>query len=174
MSSTGCSHVISPTTWAPNSEVEGLYDLLWLLITNCEQAGAISIIGGDFNARIGTPLPGDDFSVFGRSGTGYRNDRGVLLMQWTMQHGVLIQSRLDNTLAQDEAWTCRRAMDLSLIQLDYILTSPKFSIEKSWCAFSIPDWFRSSMCSLSVENTIAQTEKTKENFEPQKLAAQPG
>ena len=59
-------------------------------------------------------------------------------MQWTMQHGLLIQSRLDNTLAQDEAWTCRRAMDLSLVQLDYILTSPKFSIEKSWCDFSIP------------------------------------
>ena len=78
------------------------------------------------------------FNVFGRSGTGNRNARGVLLMQWTMQHGLLIQSRLDNTLAQDEAWTCRRAMDLSLIQLDYILTSPKFSIEKSWCDFSIP------------------------------------
>ena len=27
---------------------------------------------------------------------------------------------------------------MSLIQLDYILTSPKFSTEKSWCDFSIP------------------------------------
>ena len=118
--------------------MEGLYDLLRLLITNCEQAGAISIIGGDFNASIGTPLPGDDFTVFGRSGTGNRNDRGVMLMQWTVQNGLLIHSRLDNGLAQDEAWTCCRAMDLSLVQLDYILSSPKLSVENSWCDFTIP------------------------------------
>ena len=127
-----------PTTWAPDSEVEGLYDLLGLLITNCEQAGANSIIGGDFNANIGTPLPGDDFTVFGRSGTGNRNDRGAMLMQWTVQNKLFIQSRLDNRLAQDEAWTCCRAMDLSLVQLDYILSSPKLSVENSWCDFSIP------------------------------------
>ena len=58
--------------------------------------------------------------------------------QWTVQDGVLIQSRLDNRLAQDEAWTCCRAMDLSLVQLDYILSSPKLSVENSWCDFSIP------------------------------------
>ena len=57
--------------------------LLGLPTTSCQQAGATSIIAGDFNASIGTPLPGDDFTVFGRCGTGNRRDRGVML---TGQH----------------------------------------------------------------------------------------
>ena len=76
-----------PTTCAPDSEVEGLYDLLGLLFTNCEQAGAIPITGSDSNASIGKELPSDDFNVFGRSGTGNLNDRGVVLKQLLIQSG---------------------------------------------------------------------------------------
>ena len=90
-----------PTKCAPDSEVEGLYYLLGLPFTNCEQAGAIPITGSDFNASIGKELPSDDFNVFSRGGTGNLNDRDVVLKQWTVQNGLLIQSRLDNALAQE-------------------------------------------------------------------------
>ena len=34
-------------------------------------------------------MAGDDFTVLGRSGTGNGNDRDVMLMQWTVQNGLL-------------------------------------------------------------------------------------
>ena len=41
-----------PTSWAPDADVEGVYELLNLLLTNCRQSGAIPIIGRDFNASM--------------------------------------------------------------------------------------------------------------------------
>ena len=53
-----------PTSWAPDADVEGVYELLNLLLTNCRQSGAIPIIGGDFNASIGEAQAGDDVNTF--------------------------------------------------------------------------------------------------------------
>ena len=58
--------------------------------------------------------------------------QGVMLMQWTVQNGLLIHSKWDNTLAQDEACICCRAMDLSLVQLDCILNSRIFSVDRNF------------------------------------------
>ena len=48
----------------PNDAAEhvlAVYGLLGILLLKCDHAGTIPIIGGDFNAVIGNPLPGDDF-----------------------------------------------------------------------------------------------------------------
>ena len=125
-------------TRAPDSNVEGVYELFSLLLTNCRQSGAIPIIGGDFNASIGEAQSGDDVNSFRRSGIVRRNARGQLLMQWVLEHGMLVQNRLDHKLLGEDSWTCCRAFDACLVQIDYILTSPKLNIMDSWCDFSIP------------------------------------
>ena len=124
-----------PTAWAPDSDVEGVYELFSSLLRNCQQSGAIPIIGGDFNASIGETQSGDDVNSFGRSGIGRRNARGQLLMQWVLQHGMLVQNRLDHKFLGEDSWTCCRAFDASFVQIDYILTSQKLNILDSWlCA----------------------------------------
>ena len=46
-----------PTSWEPYHEVEQMYDLMELLLSNCERVGASAVVGGDFNAMLGD-LPG--------------------------------------------------------------------------------------------------------------------
>ena len=94
-----------PTSWAPDADVEGVYELLNLLLANCRQSGAIPIIGGDFNASIGEAQAGDDVNTFGNSGIGRRNARGQLLMQWVLENGLLVQNRLDHKLLGEDSWT---------------------------------------------------------------------
>ena len=127
-----------PTSWAPDADVEGVYELLNLLLTNCRQSGAIPIIGGDFNASIGEAQAGEDVNTFGGSGIGRRNARGQLLMQWVLENGFLVQNRLDHKLLGEDSWTCCRTFDSSLVQIDFIFTTPKLIIMDSWCDFSIP------------------------------------
>ena len=67
----GCVHYISvwnvfllifscymPTSWEPNHEAEQMYELLELLLSNCECLGASAVVGGDFNAMLGDPCEG--------------------------------------------------------------------------------------------------------------------
>ena len=55
-----CFSVYFPTSWDTNVAVEGIYETLQLLLDNCRANGAIPIIGGDFNASIGSLLDGED------------------------------------------------------------------------------------------------------------------
>ena len=63
-------HWYMPTSWEPDDAAEHVYDLLGMLLVNCDQAGAIPIIGGHFNAVIGNPLPGDNDDLLGTCGFG--------------------------------------------------------------------------------------------------------
>ena len=47
-----------PTSWEPNHEAEQMYELLELLLSNCECFGASAVVGGDFNAMLGDPCEG--------------------------------------------------------------------------------------------------------------------
>ena len=84
-------HWYMPTSWEPDDAAEHVYDLLGMLLVNCDQAGAIPIIGADFNAVIRNPLPGDDDDLLGTCGFGPRNDRGWMFVRWVLEHGLLIQ-----------------------------------------------------------------------------------
>ena len=59
-----CFSVYFPTSWDADAEVEGVYEILQLLLDNCRANGAAPILGGDFNTSIGILLggPGDEDS----------------------------------------------------------------------------------------------------------------
>ena len=59
-------------------------------------------------------------------------------MQWVLENGLLVQNRLDHKLLGEDSWTCCRTFDSSLVQIDFIFTSPKLIIMDSWCDFCIP------------------------------------
>ena len=109
-----------PTSWEPYHEVEQMYDLMELLLSNCERASAV--VGGDFNAMLDDGREADDRDVLGTYGFGERNDRGWMMAHWVARTGLLVQSRLDPYVSVEDSWTCRRAMDGQLVQIDYILS----------------------------------------------------
>ena len=127
-----------PTSWEPADAAEHVYDLLGMLLVNCDQVGAILIIGGDFNAVIGNPLPGDDDDLLGTCGFGPRNDRGWMLVRWVLEHGLLIQSRLDRNIRHDDCWSCHRSMDGVRVQMDYILSSVQLQLVQVKYDFAMP------------------------------------
>ena len=83
-----------PTSWEPDLAVEQVYELLGLLLSCCAGSGNASIVGGDFNAALGSPLEGDDVELLGTFGLGDRNDRGRMFARWILQNGLLVQSRM--------------------------------------------------------------------------------
>ena len=113
-----------PTTWEPDLAVEQVLELLGLLLTCCADSGNVSILGGDFNAVLGSPLAGDDVELLGTWGIGDRSDRGRMFARWILENGLLAQSRMRGMDHPRDSWTCRRSMDGTLIQMDFILTSP--------------------------------------------------
>ena len=119
-----------PTSWEPYHAVEQMYDLMALQLSNCERLGASAVVGGDFNAMLGDPWEGDDTDVLGTCGFGERNDRGWMMAHWVARTGLLVQSRLDPHGSVEESWTCRRAMDGQLIQIDYILSTGDLALVK--------------------------------------------
>lgn len=41
-----------PTSWEPDSEADELFDVLALLVDNCNRCGAMALVAGDFNVSI--------------------------------------------------------------------------------------------------------------------------
>lgn len=112
--------VYLPTNWASDVEVWGLYDLLSLALSqNCGGDG-VTILGGDFNASIGHWCAGDDLCS-GDWGMGFRNERGNTLLKWVAEHNLQILSRMNGTGHMSDSWTCRRALDGALVQLDLLI-----------------------------------------------------
>ena len=117
-----------PTSWEPYHEVEQMYDLMELLLSNCERVGASAVVGGDFNAMLGDCREADDRDVLGTCGFGERNDRGWMMAHWVARTGLLVPSRLDPHVSVEDSWTCRRAMDGQLVQIDYILSTGNLAL----------------------------------------------
>ena len=127
-----------PTSWDTDAAVEENYSLLDLFILNAERINAIPILGGDFNASIGAPKPGDDLTLIGACGNGARNRRGARMIHWIFEHGLQVLNRLDSTMTIEECWTCRRAMDGGLVQLDFLLASLRVRVVRAWVDQSLP------------------------------------
>ena len=123
-----------PTTWDTDAAVEENYSLLDLLILNAERINAIPIHGGDFNAAIGAPQVGGDLSLVG----GVRNHRGARMIQWILERGLQVLNRLDSTMAIQESWTCKRAVDGALVQLDFLLPNLRVRVMRAWVDQSFP------------------------------------
>ena len=86
--------------------------------------------GGDFNAMLGDCWEGDDTNVLGICGFGGRNNRGWMMGHWAARTGLLVQSRWDPHVRVEDSWTCRRAMDGQLVQIDYVLSTGHLALVK--------------------------------------------
>ena len=66
-------------------------------------------------------------------GCGHRNARGWSLINWVLGKGLLIQNRMDTTMNNDASWTCHRSFDGALVQLDFVVSSSRMTLIRSWC-----------------------------------------
>ena len=104
-----------PTTWMPDETVFEMYGLLDLLLRTCVREGRIPLLGGDFNACIGLAEGYDLVDLIGACGMGERNERGNMLMQFVLEHGLQILNRQLPMSQIHENWTCARSLDGALV-----------------------------------------------------------
>ena len=109
-----------PTTWMPDETVFEMYGVLALLLRNCVREGRAPVLGGDFNACIGLAEGYDPVNLLGASGMGERNERGNMLIQFVLEHGLQILNRQMPMSEIYESWTCARNLDGALVQIDFI------------------------------------------------------
>ena len=108
--------VYFPTSWDDESEIEAMYEIFQLILTNIRRSGARIVIGGDFNANVGSLQCVDEANVVGQWGSGLRNARGATLVSWTLMNGLQIASRQSSANNVDDSWTCQRTMDGTRVQ----------------------------------------------------------
>ena len=137
-----CFSVHFPTSWDADAEVEGVYEILQLLLDNCRANGAAPIPGGDFNASIGILLGGpsdedDDVDLLDAWGLGCRNRRGRWFVQWILSNGLRIASRQKH-VDFAHSWTCKRSSDGNFVQIDFILSDARVFVESVWNDFVVP------------------------------------
>ena len=96
------------------------------------------VIGGDFNANVGSLQWSDEQDVVGEWGSGLRNARGATWISWILMNGLRIASRQSPTNNVDDSWTCQRTMDGARVQLDYILTDARACVDTIWHDQLIP------------------------------------
>ena len=130
--------VYFPTSWDDESEIEAMYEILQLILTNIRRSGARIVIGGDFNANVGSLQCIDEANVVGQWGSGLRNARGATLVSWTLMNGLQIASRQSSANNVDDSWTCQRTMDGTRVQLDFILSDARACVESVWHDQLIP------------------------------------
>ena len=130
--------VYFPTSWDDDSEIETMYELLQLILNNIHCSGARIVIGGDFNAYVGSLQWSDEQDVVGEWGSGLRNARGAALISWILMNGLRIASRQSPTNNVDDSWTCQGTMDGARVQLDYILTDARACVDTIWHDQLIP------------------------------------
>ena len=110
------------TTWDTDDAVDGVYSLLNTLLETGSMGNKIPLLGGDFNASIGTKQACDDVVSLSQCGMGQRNERGSTLAHWVLEHGLHILNRIRDASFGLDSWTCKRTADNALVQLDYIIT----------------------------------------------------
>ena len=122
----------------PDDAVDEVYELLSTLIDNCTRNGCVPVVGGDFNAQIGALQPSDDAACVGACGHGCQSARGERFVHWVLMHGLVVLNRqLDENLADDN-WTCKRALDGALVQIDFVLSDSRMFVDNVWNFFFFP------------------------------------
>ena len=103
----------------------------------CMREGATPLVVRDFNASIGRALPHDEVEFLGSCGCGHRNAGGWSLVDWALGNGLVIQNRMDTTINNVPSWTCHRSFDGALVQLDFVVSSSRMTLVRSWCDYCI-------------------------------------
>ena len=127
-----------PTTWMSDETVFEMYGLLDLLLRTCVREGRIPVVGGDFNACIGLAEGYDPVDLIGACCMGERNERGNMLIQFVLEHGLQILNRQLPMSQTHESWTCARSLDGALVQIDFLLADTRLELLQSWNDFTLP------------------------------------
>lgn len=127
-----------PTSWDSEGNVVAMYDMVNPLLCACESDDAIPSLGGDFNSNLGMPQLEEDLCLVGNCGVGPRNEQGWLLSRWVGMRGLQILNCSKPQTFKDDNWTCRRAADGALVQLDFIVGGARCSYGASWAEDSFP------------------------------------
>ena len=115
-----------------------MYEIWQLILNNIHRSGARIVIGGGFNANVGSLQWSDEQDVVGQWGSGLRNARGATLISWILMNGLQIASRQSPANNVGDSWTCQRTMDGTRVQLDYILTDARACVDTIWHDQLIP------------------------------------
>ena len=86
-----------------------------LLLSCYADRNDAAIHGNDFNAVLGAPLKGDDVEYIRLYGAGDRKIPETKVALWNLQHGGMVQSRMNNANRSAHTWTWCRSMDGALI-----------------------------------------------------------
>ena len=129
-------------------------------------------MGGDFNAMLGEPCEGDDTDILGTCGFGQRNERGWMLAHWVARTGLVVQSRLDPLVSVEDSWTCRRAMDGQLVQIDYIFSTGDLALVMGKYDHSMPVGLDHRCVHCILQSCVGKRQKWKKrisfkNWRPQ-------
>ena len=121
-----------PTSWEDDASVDGMYELLTVVLEEIRKEGGLILMGGDLNSCLGGVQPGDSVDSLSCWGFGARNGRGVQLANWVLQNGLQILSRQSENQDTSESWTCERYFDEARVQLDYIIADEKAAVSRVW------------------------------------------
>jgi len=113
--------VYAPTAEAEEKDIDQFYCELNEVMKGCKSQ-EITIVMGDWNAKIGE---GQENDVVGRFGLGQRNDRGDRMADWCTENGMVIT----NTLFQchfRKRYTWTQPGDRAKNQIDFILINKRF------------------------------------------------
>ena len=122
----------------PDETVFEMYGLLDLMLRTCVREGRIPLLGSDFNACIGLAEGYDLVDLIGACGMGERNERGNMLMQFVLEHGLQILNRQLPMSQIHESWTCARSLDGALVQIDFLIADTRLELLQSWNDCSLP------------------------------------
>ena len=110
--------VYMPHSGYNEASVEQVYEQIANLVKQGRRQRRTLVLAGDWNARVGQPLAGDDRRVLGNFAYGHRNARGQRLLDWALLQRMSIL----NTHFQkqpEKQWTYLKG-DTKL-HLDYVL-----------------------------------------------------
>ncbi|XP_050561583.1 uncharacterized protein LOC126912619 [Spodoptera frugiperda] len=114
--------VYAPTSTHTDDEIEEFYDLLNRACD--EHRGTWMMVIGDFNAKIGSALPSDNYNILGPHGIGHRNDRGTRLIQFASSQNL----NINNTFFYKKPhrrWTWFSPDGHTKNEIDFSLSSTK-------------------------------------------------
>ena len=124
-----------PTAWDSVTDVEKLYQLVTMFVDSGQATNATILLGGDFNAHVGSQRAGDDLNHVGQYGMGSRNDRGSMLIRWIMSHNFQLMNRMRGG---HNNWTCERFCDGMRVQVDFLIGSLHVDVLDFLNDFAIP------------------------------------
>ena len=113
--------VYAPTSESSDEDIDMFYNDVEIARKHCK-SNEVSIISGDFNAKVGHEAVE---GVLGNFGLGTRNERGIRLIEWAKINNMIIS----NTWFKHHPrrmWTWQSPDGQTRNQIDYILINSRY------------------------------------------------